>query len=78
VARQSKSLVLGLWDKEELVSSNNNLNEVELKGEISDFVVISETIRVKIFNISEFQIPPGGVEAGLFGRMVLVRRGESL
>jgi len=61
VARQSKSLVLGLWDKEELVSSNNNLKVVEVKGKISEFV-----------------IPLGGVEAGLCGRMVLVRRGSSL
>ena len=73
VARQSKSLVLRLWDKGELVSSNNNLKVVELKGEKSDFVVLPKTMSVLTFNISEFQIPPGGVEAGLCGRMVLVR-----
>merc|ERR1719233_2183555 len=39
VARQSKSLVLGLWDKEELISSNNNLKIVEFKGDISEFVI---------------------------------------
>jgi len=60
VGRQSKSLVLGLWDKEELVSSNNNLKVAEFKGDMSEFV-----------------IPAGGVEAGLCGRMVLVRRGPS-
>eukprot|EP00092_Neocalanus_flemingeri_P011317 GFUD01012196.1.p1 GENE.GFUD01012196.1~~GFUD01012196.1.p1 ORF type:complete len:315 (+),score=124.40 GFUD01012196.1:80-1024(+) len=60
LARQSKSLVLGLWDKEELVSSNNNLRMIDCKRELS-----------------EFMIPAGGVEAGLCGRMVLVRSGES-
>jgi len=39
VARQSKSLVLGLWDKEELVSSNQNLKIVEFKGDASEFVI---------------------------------------
>jgi len=58
LARQSKSLVLGLWDKEELVSSNNNLKTMDCKRELSEFV-----------------IPAGGVEGGLCGRMVLVRRG---
>ena len=47
VGRQNKSLVLGLWDKGELVSSNNNLKVVEFKGKMSEFVVIAETIGVK-------------------------------
>ena len=41
LARQSKSLVLGLWDKEELVSSNNNLKTMDCKRELSEFVVIT-------------------------------------
>ena len=42
---------------------------------MSDFVAIAKTISVLTFSISEFQIPPGGVEAGLCGRILLVRRG---
>jgi len=57
VARQSKSLVLGLWDMKELINSNNNLKTVEFKEDISNFV-----------------IPEGGVEAGLCGRMVKIKR----
>jgi len=57
VARQSKSLVLGLWDMKELINSNNNLKTVEFKEDISKFVV-----------------PEGGVEAGLCGRMVKLKR----
>jgi len=57
VARQSKSLVLGLWDMKELINSNNNLKTVEFKEDISKFV-----------------IPEGGVEAGLCGRMVKLKR----
>jgi len=57
VARQSKSLVLGLWDMKELINSNNNLKTVEFKEDISNFV-----------------IPEGGVEAGLCGRMVKLKR----
>jgi len=58
LARQSKSLVLGLWDKEDLINSNNNLKIMDCKRPLSEFVV-----------------PAGGVEEGLCGRMVLIRRG---
>jgi len=58
VARQSKSLVLGVWDVQMLVDSNENLKSVEDKrGE-------------------EFVMPEGGVEAGLCGRMVLVKKNQ--
>ena len=45
---------------------------------MSDFVVIAKTITVLTFNLSEFQIPPDGVEAGLCGRILMVRRGVIL
>jgi hypothetical protein len=32
-------LVLGLWDMQELINSNNNLKTVEFKEDISKFVV---------------------------------------
>ena len=73
VGRQSKSLVLGLWDLEELISSNNNLKAIECKGELSEFMVINRRRSEKSFYLSEFQIPSGGVEAGLCGRMVQVK-----
>ena len=73
VGRQSKSLVLGLWDLVELISSNNNLKTVECKGELSEFMVINRRRSEKSFYLSEFQIPSGGVEAGLCGRMVQVK-----
>jgi len=39
IARQSKSLVLGIWDTEELVNSNNNLLEVHVKREDGEYVI---------------------------------------
>merc|ERR1719411_6450 len=55
LARQSKSLVLGLWDREELVKSCLNLKAINPKrGEECKYV-----------------IPEGGIEAGLAGKMVL-------
>ena len=39
LCRQSKSLVLGIWDTEELVNSNNNLLEVHVKREDGEYVV---------------------------------------
>ena len=39
LGRQSKSLVLGVWDPEELVRSNNNLLEVDIKREDGEYVV---------------------------------------
>ena len=57
VARQSKSLVLGLWDRDELVESCLNLKDFYPKrGKEED----------------KFVIPEGGVEAGLAGKMVLL------
>ena len=57
LARQSKSLVLGLWDREELVESCLNLKAISPKrGEEED----------------KYVIPEGGVEAGLAGKMVLL------
>ena len=57
VARQSKSLVLGLWDRDELVESSLNLkNFYPKRGKEED----------------KFVIPEGGVEAGLAGKMVLL------
>ena len=56
LARQSKSLVLGLWDREELVQSCLNLKAINPKrGEECKYV-----------------IPEGGIEAGLAGKMVLL------
>jgi len=57
VARQSKSLVLCLWDRDELVESCLNLKAFRQKrGE--------EEVK--------YVIPEGGVEAGLAGKMVLL------
>jgi len=57
VARQSKSLVLGLWDREELVESCLNLKAIcPKRGEEED----------------KYVIPEGGIEAGLAGKMVLL------
>ena len=57
IARQSKSLVLGLWDRKELVESCLNLKAISPKrGEEED----------------KYVIPEGGVEAGLAGKMVLL------
>ena len=75
LARQSKSLVLGLWDKEELVSSNNNLKTMDCKRELSEFMVIAFKRNDFYFTKFDCQIPGGGVEGGLCGRMVLIRRG---
>jgi len=57
LARQSKSLVLGLWDRKDLVESCFNLKAIGPKrGEEED----------------KYVIPEGGVEAGLAGKMVLL------
>jgi len=56
LARQSKSLVLGLWDRKDLIESCLNLKAIGPKrGEEDKYV-----------------IPEGGVEAGLAGKMVLL------
>jgi len=39
IARQSKSVVLGVWEAEELVRSNNNLVEVDFKREDGEYVI---------------------------------------
>ena len=57
VARQSKSLVLGLWPRDELVESCLNLKAFQPR-------------RGK--EVDKYMIPEGGVEAGLAGKMVLL------
>ena len=57
VARQSKSLVLGLWPRDELVESCLNLKAFQpRRGKEKEM----------------YMIPEGGVEAGLAGKMVLL------
>ena len=39
VGRQSKSLVLGLWDRQELIDSNNNLKTLGCERQEDQYVV---------------------------------------
>jgi len=55
IARQSKSLVLGCWNVDELVSSCENLTTLGDKRDDENY-----------------QIPEGGIEAGLCGKIVLM------
>ena len=57
VARQSKSLVLGLWERGDLVESCINLKTFHPKKGEEDM---------------KYVLPQGGVEAGLAGKMVLL------
>ena len=70
--RQSKSTVLGIWEPGELVNSNNNLLEVDFKREDGEYVVREKGRVITAINYFYFQIPEGGIEAGLCGRMVLL------
>lgn len=55
LAKQSKSLSLGAWRRDKLVKSCLNLIEIDPKREAE---------------IELYQIPDGGIKAGLAGRMV--------
>merc|ERR1712004_734843 len=57
VARQSKSLVLGLWERGDLLESCINLKTFHPKKGEED---------------EKYVLPQGGVEAGLAGKMVLL------
>ena len=70
--RQSKSTVLGIWEPGELVNSNNNLLEVDFKREDGEYVVRERGHVITVINPFYFQLPEGGIEAGLCGRMVLL------
>ena len=64
--------MLGIWEPGELVNSNNNLLEVDFKREDGEYVVIEKGHVITVINHFCFQLPEGGIEAGLCGRMVLL------
>jgi len=59
LAKQSKSLSLGAWRRDKLVKSCLNLTEIDPKREVE---------------IELYQIPEGGIKAGLAGRMVHLKK----
>lgn len=63
--------MLGIWDPEELVQSNNNLVEIDIKREEGKYVVSNDRGHHNLV-IDNLQIPEGGIQAGLCGRMVLI------
>ena len=63
--------MLGIWDPEELVQSNNNLVEIDIKREEGKYVVSNDRGYHNLV-IDNLQIPEGGIQAGLCGRMVLI------
>ena len=54
VGRQSKSLVLGLWDRQELIDSNNNLKTVGCERQEDQYVV--SPVMPRHFSVCKLQI----------------------